>query len=57
MREIFELIYPESDGVRCAMKDSKFGYINDKDEIVIPFVYEHAYPFKDNLALVCKDGL
>lgn len=57
MLNIYELVFPESNGLRCAMKDSKFGYINDRDETVIPFLYDHAFPFSGNLALVCRNGL
>lgn len=57
MKNQFELIFQASEGTRCVMKDSKYGYINDNDEFVIPCVYDHAFPFSQNCALVCKDGL
>lgn len=53
----FDLVFPESDGLCCCMKDSKYGYINNKNEIVIPFIYDYAFPFKDMRALVRRNGL
>ncbi|MBK8565736.1 MAG: WG repeat-containing protein [Saprospiraceae bacterium] len=37
-------------------KNGKFGYINYKDEIVIPFIYEDAAHFSFGLAGVKKNG-
>ncbi|MCS7073372.1 MAG: WG repeat-containing protein [Bacteroidia bacterium] len=36
--------------------EGKVGYINQQGKIVIPLIYDYAYPFSDGLAAVRKDG-
>lgn len=44
-----------SEGFSVISSDGMYGYMNRKGEKVIPFKYEHAYNFKDGLALVGKE--
>lgn len=37
-------------------KDGEMGYINKKGRVVIPLVYDDAFPFSEGLGLVKKDG-
>lgn len=58
---IVGLVYDHIDsysaqGLAVAIKDGKFGFINSKNEIVIPFEYEYASAFNGELARVKKDG-
>jgi hypothetical protein len=34
----------------------KFGFVNDKNQTVIPFVYDDASAFENGIARVRKDG-
>lgn len=56
--EVDKLYFPSNDYCQVE-KDGKFGYINDKGELVIPFQFKEAYPFSENgLAfVVCENGL
>lgn len=43
-----------SEGLAPVSKDGKkYGYINPKGEVVIPFIYEHISPFINGTASVC----
>ena len=37
-------------------KDGKRGIINQREEEIIPYIYDHVYSFSEGLALVGKDG-
>lgn len=53
--EVDALSYP-SNGISVVKKDGKYGYINARGELVIPFQYKKAYPFSENgLAFVVGD--
>src|SRR5690625_3617224 len=53
--EVDALSYP-SNGISVVKKDGKYGYINARGELVIPFQYKKAYPFSENgLAFVIGD--
>lgn len=39
-----------------AMKNGKWGFINTKGQIVVPFIYDNVYPFSNGFASVEKDG-
>ncbi len=45
-----------SDGLRVFEKEGKFGYINKKGKVVIPAIYEYAYPFVNGMAYVELNG-
>lgn len=53
--EVIKPIYDEvssfSDGL-AAVKLGKYGYINRMNEIIIPFQFFNAYPFKNGVAVV-----
>ena len=36
-----------SEGLALVMKDDKYGYINDKNETVIPFIYDDGALFEN----------
>ena len=44
-----------SDGLAAVKKNGKWGYINEKNEVVIDFAYDHAYAFSEGYAVVGKD--
>lgn len=46
----------ESSHILACDHNDKWGYINWKNEILIPFVYSYASVFQDGLATVCEDG-
>ena len=39
-----------------ACKDGKWGYISNENQIIIPFIYDDAYKFKENTAIIKLDG-
>ncbi len=45
-----------SSGLLAANKDNKWGYINNKNEVVIEFIYDWAEPFIDGYAIVEYEG-
>ena len=40
----------------CVLKNKKWGYINNKEETIIPFIYDQACSFKDGKAMVIVNG-
>ncbi|WP_339628401.1 WG repeat-containing protein [uncultured Maribacter sp.] len=46
-----------NNGLAAVRKGDKYGYINNKNEIIIPILYDSALPFKENKAIVKKDGI
>ena len=46
-----------NNGLAAVRKGDKYGYINNKNEIIIPIIYDSALPFKENKAIVKKDGI
>lgn len=53
----FDEVRDFSEGLAAVMKDDKFGYINNKGEVVIPFLFDWAGEFSEGLAVVMKDGV
>lgn len=53
----FEEIGSFSEGLAPAKKNGQWGYINEKMEVVVPFMYENALEVNHGLAPVQKDGL
>ena len=51
--EQYEKAWVFSDGVAAAMKDGKIGFINSRNEIVLPFIYD----FTEGVSYVFRDGL
>lgn len=45
-----------SDGLASVYKDGKWGYINPRGEVIIPFDYDAVRPFSDGLAAVSRNG-
>ena len=45
-----------NNGLACVRKNNKYGYINKKNEIIIPIIYDSALPFIEKKAIVKKDG-
>lgn len=62
-KEVIPCIYDDvlewgfSEGLIPVKTHRGWGYINLKGEIVIPFKYDGALPFREGLAQVCKGGL
>lgn len=51
-----DILHYPSHGMCQVKKDGKYGYINMKGRMVIPFKYKKAYPFSENgLAFVVND--
>lgn len=50
-----DLIGMYKEGLATFQKDDKFGYINTKDEIVIPAIYVHGFDFYKGVAAVTND--
>lgn len=48
----YELCGPFNEGLACAVKEGRYGYVNRGGETVIPFSYDHAWDFEEGLALV-----
>lgn len=44
-----------SEGFAAVRKDGKWGYIDIEGNVVIPFIYEEAYDFKEGLAAVALE--
>ena len=40
------------EGLSCAKKDGKYGFINSSGEVIIPFIYDFATDFENGLARV-----
>ncbi len=57
----YSYIYYYFDGLVNARKSDgqkeKYGFLNEKGEVSIPFIYDNARPFEEGLACVSKDGL
>ena len=54
-------ISSQNEGLYIATKikednTTKLGYINEFGDTIIPFIYDEAYPFKDNLAVVKQNN-
>ncbi len=45
-------IRPLNEGLYAVLKGDKWGYINQKNEIIIPFIYDAAFDFKNGKAIV-----
>ena len=52
----YDFIDDYSDGIALVGKDGKRGFIDKKGEIVIPLIYDLAYPCKEGLAHVAVRG-
>lgn len=50
-------LFPQhfSEGLSPAIEDGKWGYVDHKRKIVIPFQFDHAYPFESGMARVFVD--
>lgn len=51
-----EVGYKFCEGLVPVKKSGKYGYINEENEIVIPFVYDYASSFSEGFAIVQKFG-
>lgn len=43
------------EGLACAEKNGKFGYVNRNGEVMIPFIYDSASDFEEGLAVIHKN--
>ncbi|MDQ2658195.1 MAG: WG repeat-containing protein, partial [Bacteroidota bacterium] len=50
--EQVEKVFAESEGLRCILKDGKFGFIDDAGRLRIANRYEDARPFSEGLAAI-----
>ena len=55
-RLIYESAYHFAEGLAPIMKDGKWGFINTRGEVVIPFRFEIASFFENGRAEVYLDG-
>lgn len=54
---IYEASSDFSEGLACVSLDGRtYGFINTKGEVVIPFKYNYAYPFRDGVSQVKLNG-
>ena len=53
---IYQKLYPPTDSLMLAAKDSKYGYLSMSGEEAIPFVYDKAFKFKYGAAVVSQNG-
>ena len=53
---IYDYIGDLKEGMKVVQKEGKFGYINEKDSLVIPLQYDNAESFKEGVAKVKKNG-
>ena len=44
-----------SNGFVTVFKNGKYGYMNKKQQVVVPHKYEYAFPFSDGVAVVMSD--
>ena len=44
-----------AEGLAAIIKDDHYGYVNTVGELIIPAVYQAAYPFSDGLALYLEN--
>lgn len=51
----YDEIYLPSEELIRAKKGEKYGYLNIKNEVIIPFIYDEANDFSEGLALVGKN--
>lgn len=51
-----DMCWTFNEGLVNAKKNGKWGYINEDNEIVIPFVYDSACPFSEGFGVVSKFG-
>jgi hypothetical protein len=56
IQPIYDEIFMFKEGLACAEKNEKFGYIDAQNNVVIPFEYDLGMSFKDGLACVTKNG-
>jgi len=56
MEEGYPLTYILSEGLIGVKQNGKWGYANTSGKMILPAIYEHAYPFSDDKAEVGLDG-
>lgn len=52
----YDEVFSFKEGLACVELDEKCGFIDDKNNVVIPFEYESALSFSEGYAVVVKDG-
>lgn len=52
---VYDLAYPFSEGLGCAMIDGIYGFVDKNGEVAIPFSYLDAAPFSEELAYFYGD--
>ncbi|MEE9351354.1 MAG: WG repeat-containing protein, partial [Thiotrichaceae bacterium] len=55
IKDTFQNVSSFSEGLVSVKKKGKWGYINKKNEVVIPLKYDRAYDFHDGVAVVVSD--
>ncbi|MDR2046831.1 MAG: WG repeat-containing protein [Clostridiales bacterium] len=56
IQPVYDEIFAFKEGVACAEKNEKFGYIDAENNVVIPFEYDLGMSFKEGLACVTKNN-
>ena len=54
--EIYQNASSFSEGLVSVKKKGKWGYINIKNEVIIPFEFDRAYDFNEGVAVVVQNG-
>ena len=52
----YDEVFSFKEGLACVELDEKCGFIDEKNNVVIPFEYESALSFSEGYAVVVKDG-
>ena len=52
---VYDMAYPFSEGLGCAMIDGIYGFVDKNGEVAIPFSYLDAAPFSEGLAYFYGD--
>ncbi|MDR2090222.1 MAG: WG repeat-containing protein [Clostridiales bacterium] len=56
IQPVYDEIFAFKEGLACAEKNEKFGYIDAENNVVIPFEYDLGMSFKEGLACVTKNN-
>ncbi|EAY27869.1 WG repeat-containing protein [Microscilla marina] len=52
----YQVAHPIVEGRRLVLNYGKYGFLNSKNEVVIPLQYDYADDFKEGVACVAKNG-
>ena len=52
----WDKVYKAKDGIRLVMKQEKYGFIDQNDQLITEIKYEDAFDFKNGFAMVKSNG-